>query len=687
MDSIMKRTALIGLLIGFLGLGVGLVSYAAEKEAAVGDTIPAIETSSMEGLPITLRPPEGVVQFILFWDADQAESAEAAKEAIVLFNRFKEKGLSAIGVCVSKSEDNTAAFCERWLVPFPVVMDAQNDPSIAGQLGVTGSPLALLVDSQGKVLAVNLKGEDAHAKVAEILNVSLDDLPMPPAPVAREKNENNPGMVTLGQDGGTLLQGSEIQVQEYFLGNPDERKAAEGCIANLRKINLALIRYRQDHNDELPDWLSDLYPKYIDDQSVFLDPKFPEATTDFPDYVDPKLTCSFLYEFNPTRKAWKGDQLKQYGDKVPVVRSLKYDRPINLSYGGEIYFSRELNWENDFQPNRTVNDLDAQIRRRLRRIAVALDDYKKERGEVPNELKDLIPKYVPSESDVSFPENKSSSLYEFSPNIPNAQEPALGATYREWKTNQMKEFGDYVPIVRVWGVLVNGRVINLSYGGEIWESDAVWESNLQGKSSLNTNRTVLRLSVQVPQGEEMARLAERRWPDEPLKGKTAIDLPVQMIPLKGLWLLLTGKIEQNLDVVDNTVLVFSPFVKNGEMSFKAKVIHGKEGVRVVFGFTAPDRYFVWNIGGWGNTATVIEKRTDLYSNDYQLLIDKKDYVFNHGEWHEVRLVLDSDAKTVKGFVDGQEIIALKTDENLEGRLGVGTWSTAVDFESIVIEGK
>ncbi len=52
-------------------------------------------------------------------------------------------------------------------------------------------------------------------------------------------------------------------------------------------------------------------------------------------------------------------------------------------------------------------------------------------------------------------------------------------TRRAWKTEQLKQFGDYVPVLRARGYLDNGNVINLSYGGEIYESPLTWEGLFQ----------------------------------------------------------------------------------------------------------------------------------------------------------------------------------------------------------------
>ena len=45
-----------------------------------------------------------------------------------------------------------------------------------------------------------------------------------------------------------------------------------GCVWNLRTISHAIAIYRVDYRDELPPWLSNLYPAYAKDKRVFLCP-------------------------------------------------------------------------------------------------------------------------------------------------------------------------------------------------------------------------------------------------------------------------------------------------------------------------------------------------------------------------------------------------------------------------------
>ena len=143
----------------------------------------------------------------------------------------------------------------------------------------------------------------------------------------------------------------------------DSKEDGEGCKKNLEKIAAAILAYRKDHQ-EVPNWLSDLTPKYLPDPNVFICPvtKKTERLSAF-GALDPKIRCSYLYEFPPTpitatiKKAfpgpmlttreWKKQQMGLVGSEVPIVRCLLHKPVLNLSFGGKIYES-PLFWENNF---------------------------------------------------------------------------------------------------------------------------------------------------------------------------------------------------------------------------------------------------------------------------------------------------------------------------------------------------
>jgi hypothetical protein len=129
----------------------------------------------------------------------------------------------------------------------------------------------------------------------------------------------------------------------------------EGCIRNLKVIYDAIQAYQMDHKD-IPNWLSDLVPQYLNDANVLICPVCKRTgEAESAPLADPNLPCSYLYEFCPvplnklsaanvTRREWKRRQMGLAGASVPIVRCRHHSPLLNLAFDGRIYDSPG-NWE------------------------------------------------------------------------------------------------------------------------------------------------------------------------------------------------------------------------------------------------------------------------------------------------------------------------------------------------------
>jgi regulation of enolase protein 1 (concanavalin A-like superfamily) len=143
----------------------------------------------------------------------------------------------------------------------------------------------------------------------------------------------------------------------------DSSEDCELCKKNLAKISEAILAYRKEHKD-IPNWLSDLVPKYLPDDAVLICPVTTKTGRLSPfGALDPKLRSSYLYEFCPTpmtatvkgafdgplrtNRDWKRQQMGLVGSEVPIVRCLLHNPVLNLSFGGRIYES-PMFWEQNF---------------------------------------------------------------------------------------------------------------------------------------------------------------------------------------------------------------------------------------------------------------------------------------------------------------------------------------------------
>ncbi len=140
----------------------------------------------------------------------------------------------------------------------------------------------------------------------------------------------------------------------------------EICAQHLRDISEAIQEYKLDHGD-VPDWLSDLYPRYLQDPDILICPHEDSelgGVWNGDSYYflmgsqDPRMPCSYQYRFSPIRypapgapRTWKErsiSQIEDYGDKVPIVRCFWSipGKSLNLGYGGQVYESLKQ-WEED----------------------------------------------------------------------------------------------------------------------------------------------------------------------------------------------------------------------------------------------------------------------------------------------------------------------------------------------------
>ena len=111
-----------------------------------------------KGVPVSLYPSKGKIQVLLFLKTVvDLLSDNWVQEYQVFYKRFHDKGLNTVSIISDISEDEIFSFSERWQIPWPQVLDFKENPFFE-KFGITSTPYSVLIDSEGKVMAVDLKG-------------------------------------------------------------------------------------------------------------------------------------------------------------------------------------------------------------------------------------------------------------------------------------------------------------------------------------------------------------------------------------------------------------------------------------------------------------------------------------------------------------------------------------------------
>ncbi|WP_338733644.1 TlpA disulfide reductase family protein [Mangrovimonas cancribranchiae] len=145
-------------------------------KTAEGSMAPNFTAPNPEGEMITLNDIKGKVTIIDFWAAWCGPCRKENPNVVKVYNKYHEKGLEIVGVSLDgtpRQKDAKAAWIEaieKDGLTWHQVSNLQyfNGP-VAKQYNISSIPATFILDSEGKIVAKNLRGKALEDKVAELL--------------------------------------------------------------------------------------------------------------------------------------------------------------------------------------------------------------------------------------------------------------------------------------------------------------------------------------------------------------------------------------------------------------------------------------------------------------------------------------------------------------------------------------
>lgn len=335
-----------------------MVAAQAESKLTIGDPAPKLQVGRwVQGAPIPNFEP-GKAYIVEFWATWCGPCRQSIPHLNELYQKVKDKDVVVIGQDVwEQNEDGVAPFVAKMgdQMTYRVTLDdksAQKDGAMAltwmKAAGQNGIPTAFIINKRGLVAWIGHPMTLSESVLDEVLADNYD----------------------LAKAAADFEQVQKDRAAKMAKAQPpaDPKETAAdiaACKQNLEKIGAAIAAYRKDHNDEVPNWLSDLVPKYLSDTNVFICPVCKRTGEKSPiGVVETNIYTSYLYEFAPTpmpvsissgfpgkamtMRDWKKQQMELAGPKIPLVRCfLHLPVALNLSYGGEVYEGPQV-WEQTF---------------------------------------------------------------------------------------------------------------------------------------------------------------------------------------------------------------------------------------------------------------------------------------------------------------------------------------------------
>ncbi len=143
---------------------------AAKEFGAIGSQAPDFTQNDPEGKPVALSSLRGKYVLIDFWASWCGPCRRENPNVVAAFNEFKSKNFTILGVSLDQDKEKWLQAIKADNLNWTQVSDlAYWNNAAAKQYQVTGIPQNFLLDPSGKIVGKNLRGEELHQKLSEIL--------------------------------------------------------------------------------------------------------------------------------------------------------------------------------------------------------------------------------------------------------------------------------------------------------------------------------------------------------------------------------------------------------------------------------------------------------------------------------------------------------------------------------------
>ena len=142
-----------------------------ENPIEVGKMAPEIELPGVDGKNIKLSSLKGKVVLIDFWASWCRPCRMENPNVVKAYNLYRDKGFTVYSVSLDANEASWkgAIGADELVWPYHVSSLKQWNCPVAKEYRVRGIPYSVLIDKDGKILALSLRGEELINKLTEVL--------------------------------------------------------------------------------------------------------------------------------------------------------------------------------------------------------------------------------------------------------------------------------------------------------------------------------------------------------------------------------------------------------------------------------------------------------------------------------------------------------------------------------------
>ena len=141
-----------------------------QRSLIAGAKFPDFEEKDLAGKPLSIANYKGKVVLLDFWATWCGPCIGELPNVLKTYEKYHAKGFEIIGISLDKDEQTLTNFIKKRGMAWQQFFDGKGwGNKLAVKYGINSIPMTYLLDGEGKIVAMNLRGEELDAQVAKTL--------------------------------------------------------------------------------------------------------------------------------------------------------------------------------------------------------------------------------------------------------------------------------------------------------------------------------------------------------------------------------------------------------------------------------------------------------------------------------------------------------------------------------------